>query len=399
MFLPVVRSDRMEPRSRWTRYPDTRDEAFEYFRNKGFQARRVQSLCNIAYPKFTRTVVSEIFSAKAVGFDLVLLCFLPTIAAAERGKHRVVLSDGRKNSLSCIFFVGAESGAGKGLALEESLAFFSHWEEAEIQKIQAENARRTDENDLIKARIKVLRKQYAKKPTVETKNLILAEKSKLKDMLPFPHLLQNDVTAASYTQELVKHNIAIRLESDGIILPDSTMRIVNKAWSGENSRRTRISMPDGVFREPFIVDFVAIQPDFFHRYISDPKAVESGRLARTLVYLYDANSFTPNQPAHEMEQQIRNIFHGKLEDLLHYSETSSEKTSILLDPEAESLFLILSMHGTINANLVDHCIGSRTLGNAWRNMRSAWLVSCILQKMKLDHRPISPLKQCRLRSI
>ena len=116
-----------------------RIEMLSLFNGDDFHAHCVPSLCRIAYTKFTRNVVGEIASSKAVGFDLVLLCFLASIAVADRGKHRVVLSDGSENSLSIIMHVGAESGAGKGRALEESLAFFERWEKTASQKIEEEN--------------------------------------------------------------------------------------------------------------------------------------------------------------------------------------------------------------------------------------------------------------------
>lgn len=149
----------------------------------------------------------------------------------------------------------------------------------------------------------------------------------------------NDVTASAYTQELVNHGVAVRLESDGILLPADTMRIVNKAWSGESSRRTRLSMPDGTVHDPFIVDLVLTQPESFLRHISDPDAIASGRLARTLVYLHDNKSFVPQQPTHELNPETRKQFYTKLADLLHYSEQEAQaKTEIFVEREAEDLF-------------------------------------------------------------
>lgn len=318
----------------------SRMDAFTYFKGEGFYAKRVPNLSDILYPQFTRTVVKEIASAKAIGFDLVLLSFLPTIAAAERGKHRLILSDGRTNSLSCIFLVGAESGAGKGRALEETLSFFSEKEKVMTQQIQQENKLRTNENHLTKLRISALKRRYKKTFDPEIANQICMEQDNLKEMLPLPHLLLNDITPSAYDQELINHGVAVRLESDGILLPDKTMRIVNKAWSGESNRRTRLFAPDGTSYDPFIVDLVMTQPEFFHRYLSNSETLESGRLARTLTYLYNANTFTSYQPAHGIDPEIRSLFHKKLESLLCYSETtSSEKTTIFVDREAEKLFL------------------------------------------------------------
>lgn len=130
-------------------YPHTRTEAIEYFISSSFNIKQISNLCGILYPQFTRNVVSEIASAKSIGFDLALLAFLPSIAAAERGKHIVTLSNELKNNLSCIFLVGAESGSGKGRALEESLSFFSNWEDDMIKRIRDINKRRSDENEII----------------------------------------------------------------------------------------------------------------------------------------------------------------------------------------------------------------------------------------------------------
>ena len=332
MQIPAVPS--------WSRenHP-ARFNMLSYFRGENFRAQYVPNLSQIAFPQFTRTVVAEIASSKAVGFDLVLLCFLSSIAAAERGKHRVVLSDGSKNSLSIIVHVGAESGAGKGRALEESLAFFTQWEKIAVQKIKEENKARADENELALVRIATLTRQYSKEFNPEIAEQICAEKRNLKETLPVPCLLLNDVTASAYTQELVNHGVAVRLESDGILLPADTLRIVNKAWSGESSRRTRLTMPEGTVHDPFIVDLVLTQPESFLRHISDPDTIASGRLARTLVYLHDNKSFVPQQPTHELNPETRKQFYTKLADLLHYSEQETQaKTEIFVEREAEDLF-------------------------------------------------------------
>lgn len=319
--------------------PPARLEMLSFFRGEDFHAHRVPSLCRIAYPAFTRTVVGEIASAKAVGFDLVLLSFLASIAVADRGKHRVVLSNGSKNSLSLIMHVGAESGAGKGRALEEFLAFFDRWESNETERIARENKTRADENELTLARIVALKRIYSKGFDPEIAEQILAERAHLLEPLRCPHFLLNDVTAPAYTQALVEHGVATRLESDGMPLPAETMRIVNKAWSGESSRRTRLTMPDGIVHDPFIVDLVMTQPEFFHRHISDSEAVASGRLARTLVYLYNNVDFVPQQPAHGLNSEIRKLFYDKLSGLLRNSETESQtKTQIFVERDAEQFF-------------------------------------------------------------
>lgn len=317
-----------------------RCDAISFFSDDNFHLGRIPSMTQISFPNFTRLIVDGISSSKSIGFDLALLGFLPSIAAAERGKHRVVLSDGRKNSLSCIFHVGAESGAGKGRAIEETLSFFSSWDKKLKEQIMDENKKRTDENDLIKLHIEYLKKEYRKNLDDKIAQLLLQEKGNIKKLLPIPHLLMSDVTAQAYTQELVNYGVAIRLESDGTMLPDATMRIVNKAWSGEVIQRTRLGMPDGISHDPFIVEMVMTQPEFFHEHISNFRFMHSGRLARTLVYFYNVNNFKPNQPAHELDPQIRELFHKRLGDLLSYSFIKhEEKTPIFLEKDAESLFL------------------------------------------------------------
>ena len=60
----------------------------------------------------------------------------------------MLLSTGSENSLSIIMHVGAESGAGKGRALEEFLAFFDQWESDETERIARKNKTRAYENEL-----------------------------------------------------------------------------------------------------------------------------------------------------------------------------------------------------------------------------------------------------------
>ena len=332
MTLPIMEPWRMKN-------PPARLEMLSFFRGEDFRAYHAPNLCRVAYPAFTRTVVGEIASAKAVGFDLVLLSFLASIAVADRGKHRVVLSNGCENSLSLIMHVGAESGAGKGRALEESLNFFRTWEKTVSQKIEEENKARSGKNELINIRIAALKRHYAKTFDPEIAEQILAERAHLLEPLRCPHFLLNDVTAPAYTQELVEHGVATRLESDDMPLPAETMRLVNKAWSGESCRRTRLTTRDGIVHDPFIVDLVMTQPEFFHRHISDPDAVASGRLARTLVYLYDNAHFIPQQPAHKLNSETRKLLYDKLSGLLRYSEMESQtKAQVLVEREAEDLF-------------------------------------------------------------
>lgn len=316
-----------------------RMKMISYFRGEDFHAQNMPNLCQIVYPSFTRTVVGEIALSKAVVFDIVLPCFLASIAAADRGKHRVILSDGSYNSLSIIMHVGAESGAGKGRALEESLAFFDQWERDAAEKTQRLNKARADKNELARVRIKALTQIYSKGFDPEVAEKICEEKSNINELMPIPHLLMSNVSAQAYTQELIEYGIAVRLESDGTLLPSDTMRIVNKAWSGESIRRTRLSMPDGIAYNPFVVDLVLTQPEFFHRHISDPEAVESGRLARTLVYRYDSRNSITWQPAHEMNDEVRKLFYHKLTELLLHAETNpTEKTPIYVEREAENLW-------------------------------------------------------------
>lgn len=106
------------------------------------------------------------------------------------------------------------------------------------------------------------------------------------DALPIPHFLLNDVTEAAYSQHLVDFGVAIRLESDGMLPPKKAMRLMTKVWSGESSSRKRMTSPDGRIEDPFVVDLVMTQPEFFRNVISTPEFLESGLMARTLPYLY-----------------------------------------------------------------------------------------------------------------
>jgi len=120
-----------------------RSKMIRYFRYEYGPNTNVGSLQYVPLPSFTQVVVNEIAASKAGPQELALLGFLPTLATADRGRTRVVMSDGSSNSLSLFVTVGAESGTGKSRSVEEALAIFADWqsekEDAVRRKIKREN--------------------------------------------------------------------------------------------------------------------------------------------------------------------------------------------------------------------------------------------------------------------
>ena len=89
-------------------YPSesTRLQMLHFFHNSFGIHHTVDTLNMISLPAFTLQVVNEIATAKAIPMELSLLGFLPSIAAADRGHSRVVMSDGSSNSLSLFMEAG-----------------------------------------------------------------------------------------------------------------------------------------------------------------------------------------------------------------------------------------------------------------------------------------------------
>ncbi|WP_302551631.1 DUF3987 domain-containing protein [uncultured Bilophila sp.] len=300
----------------------------------------VETLNLVPLPAFTLQVVSEMATAKAIPVELSLLGFLPSIAAADRGHSRVVMSDGSSNSLSLFIEVGADSGSGKSRALEEALDAFADWQRGKETAVIEKNKALAFNNRVIEERIRVLMREFARTGDAELL-ATLGELTEAKaDALPMPHLLLNDVTEAAYSQHLVEHGVAIRLESDGMLPPKKAMRLMTKAWSGESTSRKRMTSPDGRIEDPFVVDLVMTQPEFFYSFISTHEFLASGLMARTLLYRYQGTSL-PNRYTRPMDEDIRRMFREKLFALLNASDSvekgSRQHRIIAVSSDAEDL--------------------------------------------------------------
>ena len=323
-------------------YPSesTRLQMLHFFHNSFGIHHTVDTLNMISLPAFTLQVVNEIATAKAIPMELSLLGFLPSIAAADRGHSRVVMSDGSSNSLSLFMEVGAESGSGKSRALEEALGAFADWQREKEAAVVEKNRVIAFNNRVIEERIRVLMRNFARTSDVEVLAALRELADAKADALPIPHFLLNDVTEAAYSQHLVDFGVAIRLESDGMLPPKKAMRLMTKAWSGESSSRKRMTSPDGRIEDPFVVDLVMTQPEFFRNFISTPEFLESGLMARTLPYLYQGAEISKVY-TRPMDENIRKAFREKLFALLNASDSVDkgvrQHRAITVSSDAEAL--------------------------------------------------------------
>ena len=269
------------------------------------------SLQHVNFPAFTRRVAYEISEAKKVPFDLAFMGLLAGVAVADQGKIRIRMPDGALSSLSLVMLVGAPSGAGKSRALEEVLSLLSELEDNEAAKFKESSTVFQVVQEAFKARKKELLRQFAKDADP---NFIEAAVQLEKVLPPSPEppmLLLNDVTSAAYMQTLVKTGRVCRIESDGIPLPSGCLRQVTKAWAGENSRRSRLTMPDGQVKAPFIVEALFTQPEFFAAAMNDKTARASGLLARTLAYRL-VNDFHLYGSPRPMRTEVQDALREKL---------------------------------------------------------------------------------------
>ena len=242
--------------------------------------------------------------------------------------------------MSLFIAVGADSGIGKSRALEDSLKIFSDWEHSAYEAITAENQNRNLANSLIDERIKLLGKKYSK----TGEQTVLEEIYRLKNQKvaehSIPHLLLSDATEAALSQHLIDHGIAIRLESDGVLLPKKAMRLMTKSWSGERISRHRMTAPSGVIEDPFVVDLVMTQPEFFRDLINTPDFLESGLMARTLPYCYQ-DMWCPRVHPRPMDENTLGKLREKLLSLLNASNFCKQNPSghrtIPVSKDAEDL--------------------------------------------------------------
>ncbi len=334
-------------------FESPRFRAIRFFKDEfSLNGQIVPSLTNIFYPLFTTKIVQEISFSKAISAELALLAWLASLTAADRGRTHVQQQDGHENPLSTLLHVAADSGAGKSKALEEELMVFEEWESSEQEKIIKTNVDRKLGNEIIEARKKELLKRFSKSPNEAVlKGIIELDKAKL-PMLTAKPLLLNDVTAAAYMQNLVDSGRVIRLESDGIALPRAAIRMVTKAWAEESNRRTRMTAPDGISRDPFIVDAVFTQPAPFLAHVGDKKAIGDGLMGRTLPYLVQEQFHGDARP---MDGIIRDLMREKLLALLNASTCDSpddtpEHRIITLSPQAENALTLAKANWTAMAN-------------------------------------------------
>lgn len=324
-------------------YSSRRIKTLRFFQRDFGVLAKAGSLRMVALPQHTAELVGAIAAAKSTPRELVLLGLLAAIAAADRGRSRVVTRNGDVNTLSLLIHVGAESGCGKSRSLEIPLAILTEWEQKKQREVAEDNKKRKMTNRAIDAQIKRLALEFAKNNgdvRLEDLHELDAKKRKI---LPLPRIFLNDVTAAAYAQHLAEYGYAVRLESDGMALPKAAMRYATKAWTGETSCRTRVYAPDGVMRNPFIVDAVFTQPSFFYQHISDPDYLESGLMARTLPYRYEENLSPSSIDSYvrPMDEDLNVKLKEKLFDLLdasEYNENSERQHRIInVDPKAEDL--------------------------------------------------------------
>lgn len=266
-----------------------RHQMIEFFQNGENSIPLLPSFQQVNFPSFIRRVANEISGAKKVPFDLAFLGVLAGVAVADQGKMRVRMPDGALLSLSVVMLVGAPSGAGKSRALEEVLSILSELEEEEVVKFKESSATFRVAQDAIKARKSELLRLFAKDGDPRYIEEAIQMEKLLSPSPEPPILLLNDITSAAYMQTLVKTGRACRIESDGIPLPSGCLRQVTKAWAGETSRRSRLTMPDGQVKDPFIVEALFTQPEFFATSMNNQKARTCGLLARTLVYRLASN--------------------------------------------------------------------------------------------------------------
>ena len=323
--------------------PPTRAGMLNFFRYIFRMYPPGPELAEVRLPRFMNEVVNELVCSKGCPGEAALLGQLAVYAAADAGRTHIVTSDGYRNSLGLLMYAGFESGVGKTLAMEEALAFFAEREREAFAEVTKANDEIRFQNSLHDARIKRLLKEYGKSCSEDIAAEIRVVKDKVRPLHRYHPFLLGDITPAAYTQNLVETGTAIRLESDGILLPPGVLRQVTKGWAGEGTNRTRLTMPDGQVDDPFILDFVMTQPGTFHKYINEFANNDSGMLARMLIYKYDhGNTRRQGIIPRPMREEVRWALREKLMELYTASQKARETGRcehrlVPVSPEAEQI--------------------------------------------------------------
>ena len=297
-------------------------------------------LGSVYLPSFISTYVNELVWSKACPKEAALLATLGAFLAADGGHTHVVTSTGYRNSLSMLLYAGFESGVGKSLAFEEPLAFFAEEERARSSEVDELNREIRFQNSLVEARKKELLKLYGKHLWEGYLEELRELSEKARPLHKYHPLLLGDITPAAYTQHLVETGSAIRLESDGILLPEGVLRQVTKGWAGEGTNRKRLTTPDGQVEDPFVLDVVLTQLGTFHKYINSFASDDSGMLARMLIYKYEGRRV--DIKPRPMRDEVRNTLRGKLKALMAASKEAKTQGRgihrlISVAPDAEHL--------------------------------------------------------------
>lgn len=299
---------------------------------------------NCQFPEVTNRIVAGIASARHIDVGLPLLGWFAAIAGADRGLHRVILRNtGYINSLSLIIMASGEPGCGKSLALQDFTEFFikkekeNHLPSEELKKIIT----------IQRSRIKALEKQFIK--TGDSAKLDEAKKieEKLKEdemNLNKHDLVFNisDITAPSYLELMKKQGFALRMESDGVLLPRSTFDMIRKFWSGETHSQDRISRDRIFCHDPFLVDLVFTQMGPFTKFVQTKEIIDTGLFARMLIYHAETQDSKRFQtPKRKLDNEVKSAITKTLERIMHSADTriTGQHNDIFLTQEAESAWL------------------------------------------------------------
>lgn len=139
-----------------------------------------------------------------------------------------------------------------------------------------------------------------------------------------------------------KQGFALRMESDGVLLPRSTFDMIRKFWSGETHSQDRINRDRIVCHDPFLVDLVFTQMGPFTKFVQTKEIIDTGLFARMLIYHVETQDSKRFQtPKRTIDNEAKSAIIKTLERIMHFADTriTGQHNDIFLTQEAESTWL------------------------------------------------------------
>jgi hypothetical protein len=343
-----------------------------------------------ALPEPLQSIVWDAARQTSTPIALCAAVAIGTASASIGAGYRVLSAAGRETPANLFVFALAESGTGKGQAYSVITAPMHEAVNGKLEEwklnhrpqlmadMEAANA------DLDRGR-KELRGDLAAADAAATREAI-KEAIKRQDEAIAALARSPMVNIGNATAEAIVEALANAPGEAGAIISAEARDIIDnllgryskpgssdeaiflQAYSGDRVVHTRKKQPALTLAFPCLSLCLAAQPDIWQRMSSDPRLMESGFLARCLIFDAKAKASRPSN--HRIPERVRNQWAATIQELINIRQ-EGEPAIVTPSREASEILYRLANHA---ADMRDEDGGwtwcrpfaARLAENAWR---------------------------------